>query len=162
SDLSALHLRQSEYGVVGGDDEVARQGDLESAAEDEPRDRGDDGLGRRPADYAHPATGVRDRTLPGLGECLEVHAGAKRSTGAGQGIGEAYVTALAEAGAAVVVADINETGGSAVGERLAKAGHKAVFVRTDVTDETATQAMAARAVEEFGGIDILVNNAAIY
>lgn len=83
-------------------------------------------------------------------------------TGAGQGIGEAYATGLAEAGAAVVVADINEANGTAVAERLRGAGHRSLFVRTDVADEASTLAMAATAVLEFGGIDVLVNNAAIY
>jgi NAD(P)-dependent dehydrogenase (short-subunit alcohol dehydrogenase family) len=83
-------------------------------------------------------------------------------TGAGQGIGEAYAVGLAENGAAVVIADINEKGGQQVADKLTAAGHRAVFVRTDVADEASTTAMAARAVEEFGGIDILVNNAAIY
>ncbi|MGE5137660.1 MAG: SDR family oxidoreductase [Gemmatimonadota bacterium] len=83
-------------------------------------------------------------------------------TGAAQGIGEAYARALAAAGAAVVVADINEDAGGAVAKDIGAAGGRAVFSRTDVSDPDSAGAMAALAVAEFGGIDFLVNNAAIY
>jgi NAD(P)-dependent dehydrogenase (short-subunit alcohol dehydrogenase family) len=83
-------------------------------------------------------------------------------TGAAQGIGEVYARALAAEGAAVVVADLNETAGEKVAAAINETGGRAVFVRTDVSSAESAQAMAARAVEEFGGIDLLVNNAAIY
>jgi 3-oxoacyl-[acyl-carrier protein] reductase len=83
-------------------------------------------------------------------------------TGAGQGIGEAYARALAAAGAAVVVADINADAGELVAKDIAAAGGQAAFARTDVSDPDSAVAMAALAVERFGGIDFLVNNAAIY
>lgn len=83
-------------------------------------------------------------------------------TGAAQGIGEAYARALAAAGASVVVADMNEAKGEQVADSIRATGARAVFVRTDVSDEASARAMAARTVEEFGGIDLLVNNAAIY
>jgi NAD(P)-dependent dehydrogenase (short-subunit alcohol dehydrogenase family) len=83
-------------------------------------------------------------------------------TGAAQGIGEAYARALAAEGAAVVVADLNETAGEKVAAAINETGGRALFVRTDVSSSESAQAMAARTVEEFGGIDLLVNNAAIY
>jgi 3-oxoacyl-[acyl-carrier protein] reductase len=83
-------------------------------------------------------------------------------TGAGQGIGEAYAHALAAEGARVVVADINATAGEKVAKEIAAESGEAVFAEVDVSDPESTSAMATLAVERFGGIDYLVNNAAIY
>ena len=78
-------------------------------------------------------------------------------TGAGQGIGEGYARALAAEGAHVVVAEINEE----QGERVAK-DIGALFVKVDVADPASTKAMAAAAAAEYGHVDYLVNNAAIF
>ena len=83
-------------------------------------------------------------------------------TGAGQGIGEAYAKALATEGARVVVAEINETQGARVAAEIVAAGGEARFVRVDVASPESTRAMAAATIDAFGGIDFLVNNAAIY
>ncbi|GAB2860671.1 SDR family oxidoreductase [Nocardioides pacificus] len=83
-------------------------------------------------------------------------------TGAAQGIGEAYARAIAAEGAAVVVADLNEESGAKVAAAINETGGRAIFVRTDVASHVSAEAMAARTVEELGGIDGLVNNAAIY
>jgi 3-oxoacyl-[acyl-carrier protein] reductase len=83
-------------------------------------------------------------------------------TGAGQGIGEGYAKALAGEGASVVVAEINEAQGRRVAAEISNAGGTARFVRVDVASPESTRAMAAAAVDAFGGIDYLVNNAAIY
>ena len=83
-------------------------------------------------------------------------------TGAAQGIGEAYARALAAEGAKVVVADLNEESGERVAKEIEAAGGRAVAVTVDIADEASVAAMAASAVEAFGGIDFLVNNAAIY
>ncbi len=83
-------------------------------------------------------------------------------TGAGQGIGEAYAKALAGKGASVVIAEINEAQGRRVADEIAAARGNAKFVRVDVASPESTRAMAAAAIESFGGIDYLVNNAAIY
>ena len=83
-------------------------------------------------------------------------------TGAGQGIGEAYAKALAAEGARVVVAEINEDQGKRVAAEIGRAGGVATFVRVDVASPESTQAMAAATTAAFGGIDFLVNNAAIY
>jgi NAD(P)-dependent dehydrogenase (short-subunit alcohol dehydrogenase family) len=82
-------------------------------------------------------------------------------TGAAQGIGEAYAHGLAAAGAAVVVADLSAKGKD-VAASINADGGRAIFVETDVSAHESARAMADRAVEELGGIDLLVNNAAIY
>lgn len=82
-------------------------------------------------------------------------------TGAGQGIGFAYAERFLAEGAKVVVAEINEDRAASAMQRLAGKGD-AVFVQTDVSDEASAQACADAAVERFGTIDILVNNAALY
>ncbi len=83
-------------------------------------------------------------------------------TGGAQGIGEAYARGLAGCGAAVVVADINEQAGPEVVSAIEADGGRAAFARADVSDPESANAMAGLAVERFGGIDYLVNNAAIY
>ncbi|HUO49539.1 MAG TPA: SDR family oxidoreductase [Acidimicrobiales bacterium] len=83
-------------------------------------------------------------------------------TGAGRGIGRAYAEGLAGAGASVVVADIDEETAQGVAKALASGGAQATAVRVDVSDPDSAAAMAAAAVERFGGIDFLVNNAAIF
>ena len=83
-------------------------------------------------------------------------------TGAGGGIGQAYAEALASEGAAVVVADINAHGAEEVASAIIAAGGRAIAVTVDVADPVSAGAMAERTVAEFGGIDFLVNNAAIF
>jgi len=83
-------------------------------------------------------------------------------TGAARGIGEAYARALAAEGAAVVVADLNSEAGTKVAAGIEADGGQAVFAYADVADPESARAMAALAVERLGGIDYLVNNAAIY
>lgn len=78
-------------------------------------------------------------------------------TGAAQGIGEAYARALAAEGASVVVADLNEESGARVAADIG-----GLFVRTDVSSAESASAVVAAAVAAYGGIDLLVNNAAIY
>jgi len=69
--------------------------------------------------------------------------------------------ALAEAGAAVVLADLNADGAEHAAELLTKEGFQATSVRVDITDPASTDAMVEHAVSTFGGVDILVNNAAL-
>lgn len=81
-------------------------------------------------------------------------------TGAGSGIGERTAHLMAEAGGKVVVADLVEEQARRVADDIVAAGGEAVAATADVSDEAAVKAMVARAVEAFGGVDVLVNNAA--
>jgi NAD(P)-dependent dehydrogenase (short-subunit alcohol dehydrogenase family) len=83
-------------------------------------------------------------------------------TGAGRGIGEGYAKGLAREGASVVVAEIDEEQGTRVAREIEASGGRALFVRTDVSSEESTRALGATVVAELGGVDLLVNNAAIY
>jgi NAD(P)-dependent dehydrogenase (short-subunit alcohol dehydrogenase family) len=78
-------------------------------------------------------------------------------TGGGIGLGRAYCKALAEHGAKVVVADIQVGAAGTVADEV-----DGIAVKVDVTSEKETQAMAARAIEAYGAIDILINNAGMY
>ena len=78
-------------------------------------------------------------------------------TGAAMGIGRACAEALAARGARVVLADIDEAEGRAAAEAI---GEAALFVRTDVSSMAQMEAMGRAAREAFGGVDVLVNNAA--
>ena len=79
-------------------------------------------------------------------------------TGGARGIGEAYVRALADAGARVVIADILDEPGEPLAAEL---GNAARFVHLDVTDEVQWESAVAASVTAFGAIDVLVNNAGI-
>ena len=83
-------------------------------------------------------------------------------TGGGRGIGAAYCRGLAKEGAAVVAADIDEVGAKAIADAINASGGRAVSCKVDVADPVGTQAMAQAAITAFGGIDILINNAAMY
>jgi 3-oxoacyl-[acyl-carrier protein] reductase len=82
-------------------------------------------------------------------------------TGAGTGLGEAYARALAAEGAAVVVADLDSARAEGVAREIEGDGGRALAVDTDVADEDRVRAMVDATVERFGGLDILVNNAAV-
>ena len=79
-------------------------------------------------------------------------------TGGAGGIGVVYAAALAEAGASVVIADVDIKAAKEVADTLGGQGHA---VSVDVRSAESTSAMAQAAIDTFGGIDILVNNAAI-
>jgi NAD(P)-dependent dehydrogenase (short-subunit alcohol dehydrogenase family) len=79
-------------------------------------------------------------------------------TGSAAGIGKSCAESLYEAGASVIVADIDADQGVAT---VATLGARAAFIRTDVRQMADMQAMADLAVDRFGGVDILVNNAAV-
>jgi NAD(P)-dependent dehydrogenase (short-subunit alcohol dehydrogenase family) len=83
-------------------------------------------------------------------------------TGAGGGLGRAFALGFAAAGARVVAADLDSGAAEATAEAVRAAGGGALALGTDVADEPSTQAMAAAALDAFGTIDVLVNNAAVY
>jgi 3-oxoacyl-[acyl-carrier protein] reductase len=83
-------------------------------------------------------------------------------TGSGGGIGEGYAKRLASEGASVVVADIKTEGAERVAKEIAADSGNAVATTADISDLESTRAMAQTAIDTFGGIDFLVNNAAIY
>ena len=82
-------------------------------------------------------------------------------TGAAGGIGRAYARGLAEAGAAVVLADIRGEAAAEQAAAIAADGYEAIGIQVDVTSEESTLAMARQTSERFGSVDILVNNAAL-
>ena len=84
-------------------------------------------------------------------------------TGGASGIGRAVSRALADRGAHVMIADLNEDGAHEVADELVAAHgpRRAKAVRVDVTDEVAVQRMVAETVFEYGGLDILVASAGL-
>ena len=83
-------------------------------------------------------------------------------TGAAQGIGEAYARGLAGEGATVVVTDVNDAAGEQVAKQIEADGGRARYVHCDVSSAESAEALAREVDEAFGGVDGLVNNAAIY
>ena len=83
-------------------------------------------------------------------------------TGAAHGIGKAYARRFAEEGARVVIADIDDKGGEATAQALIDRGLSAWARTTDVTDFMNIERLIQDTVAEFGRIDVLLNNAAIY
>ena len=82
-------------------------------------------------------------------------------TGAANGLGRAYVEALAEAGAAVVCSDVDEQAARALADALTASGGRAVGCPGDVRRWTTGEELVAAAVDAFGRLDVLVNNAGI-
>jgi NAD(P)-dependent dehydrogenase (short-subunit alcohol dehydrogenase family) len=82
-------------------------------------------------------------------------------TGAGSGLGRAGATALARAGARVVVSDIDEKGGEETARLIREAGGEGRFVRADVGQPADAKALVDATVDAMGGLDVLYNNAGI-
>jgi 3alpha(or 20beta)-hydroxysteroid dehydrogenase len=80
-------------------------------------------------------------------------------TGGAQGLGEGMARALAANGARVVVADVQDEAGEKVADSLKGDGHG--FVHLDVTDESSWENAVIAAAQDFGGLDVLVNNAGV-
>jgi NAD(P)-dependent dehydrogenase (short-subunit alcohol dehydrogenase family) len=81
-------------------------------------------------------------------------------TGAAQGIGAAFALGFAKEGARIVIGDISD--GTNTVNKVREAGSEAIFLRTDVNNEADCLALAKAAVDRFGKIDILINNAAVF
>jgi 3-oxoacyl-[acyl-carrier protein] reductase len=103
-----------------------------------------------------PASTVSSAKYPGLAGKVAI------VTGSGGGIGEAYAKGLAAQGARVVVAEIRKDAGERVAGEIRAAGGEALAVEVDVGEASSTQALAERVSADLGGIDLLVNNAAIF
>jgi len=82
-------------------------------------------------------------------------------TGGGAGVGEAIATRFAQEGARVLVCEINRARGQSVVDSIGKLGGEAILVETDVSAEAQVRNMVQTALQSFGRIDILVNNAAV-
>jgi NAD(P)-dependent dehydrogenase (short-subunit alcohol dehydrogenase family) len=82
-------------------------------------------------------------------------------TGAASGIGRSTALALAREGARVVVSDVDEAGGKETARLIEQQGGEAIFVKTDVSDPGAVKALVDKAVETYGRLDVMVNNAGI-
>lgn len=80
-------------------------------------------------------------------------------TGAAAGIGRAIAERFCAEGAAVLLGDIDEAGGAALAETLARDGHAATFVRLDVTQEASVERAVGESLRRHGRLDVLVNNA---
>ncbi|MBC8475795.1 MAG: SDR family NAD(P)-dependent oxidoreductase, partial [Gammaproteobacteria bacterium] len=82
-------------------------------------------------------------------------------TGGGTGIGKVYSESLASAGANVVIADLAAEEGQMVADEISKSGGSALSIGTDISSENATARMAQAAIDAFGRIDGLINNASM-
>jgi NAD(P)-dependent dehydrogenase (short-subunit alcohol dehydrogenase family) len=83
-------------------------------------------------------------------------------TGAGQGIGRIFAKAFALAGARVVIAERNEKTAAAVAGEILKSDGNVLAVTTDIADPTSIEEMIEAVEDEYGRIDVLINNAAIF
>ena len=99
--------------------------------------------------------------MPNLAKSFDLSGRVAVVTGGAGLLGRQFCATLAEAGAAVVVADINGDAAQKIAKELKSARHKAVAQTTDVGEPASVQAMADAAIREFGHIDILVNSAAL-
>jgi NAD(P)-dependent dehydrogenase (short-subunit alcohol dehydrogenase family) len=82
-------------------------------------------------------------------------------TGGGQGLGKVFCRAFAQAGADIVVAEINRETGPETVKEIQAMGRRALFIETDVRVRASVQAMVGKALAESGKIDFLMNNAGI-
>jgi NAD(P)-dependent dehydrogenase (short-subunit alcohol dehydrogenase family) len=82
-------------------------------------------------------------------------------TGGASGIGQATALLFAREGAAIIIADVDAAGGRLAAEMIGDGGGRALFIHTDVTQAAACKRAVQRLVEQFGGLDILCNNAGI-
>jgi NAD(P)-dependent dehydrogenase (short-subunit alcohol dehydrogenase family) len=106
---------------------------------------------------------ISDVTTKRLNELLSLDGRVAVVTGAAKGIGAAIASRFAEAGASLLLGDVDERGAGAVADEVAaRFGHKAIAVPLDVSDGGSIASTADRAVADFGRLDIWVNNAGIY
>lgn len=99
-------------------------------------------------------------TAPNLAKAFDLTGRVALVTGSTSGIGKGIASQLAALGAAVVVSGRSASRGREVVEAITATGARAAFFACDLTDEADCRSLVARAVEQFGRLDILVNNAA--
>lgn len=97
-----------------------------------------------------------------INELLNLSGKATIVTGGAKGIGLAISNRLAEAGASVLIADVDDQAANEAAQNLTNQSKKAVGLSVDVADESAIKQMIERCKSEFGSVDILVNNAGIF
>jgi 2-deoxy-D-gluconate 3-dehydrogenase len=97
-----------------------------------------------------------------LNNLLDLKGKAAIVTGGAKGIGQSIAYRLAEAGAAVLIADTDETAAQATAKELIDKGWKADTFKVDISSEAQVRALLATCKDKFGSVDILVNNAGIY
>jgi len=83
-------------------------------------------------------------------------------TGGGRGLGREYALRFAKEGAKLLIPDINLEMADSVVKEVKAMGGKAVAIKTDISDENDTKKIAEKVIQEYGKVDILINNAAIY
>jgi NAD(P)-dependent dehydrogenase (short-subunit alcohol dehydrogenase family) len=101
------------------------------------------------------------KELPSMNPAYDFEGQVALVTGASAGIGLATAKAFAQSGAAVVLVDINEHALRHATDQLTAAGHKAISITCDVSDETQAAAMVERVVATFGRLDMAFNNAGV-
>jgi len=99
---------------------------------------------------------LRNVVFPGLKDRVVI------ITGAGQGIGRVLAKSFAMAGARAVIAEVNEEKAAAISEEIMAAGGQALAITTDVADPSSIGEMIEIVEDEYGRIDVLVNNAGIF
>lgn len=102
------------------------------------------------------------RALSSIAELFDLSGKTAIATGAALGIGQAIARRLAQAGAAVVIADVNVEAAQATAAEIAARGGQALALRADASSVEDARATMRQAVERFGTLDILVNNAGIF
>jgi NAD(P)-dependent dehydrogenase (short-subunit alcohol dehydrogenase family) len=102
------------------------------------------------------SAGLQNIVFPGLKDRVVI------ITGAGQGIGRVFAKSFAMAGARSVIAELNEKKAAAVSEEIMAAGGQVLAVTTDVSDPASIDEMIEVVEDEYGRIDVLINNAAIF
>lgn len=100
--------------------------------------------------------------MKSLQELLNLNGKAAIVTGGSKGIGKGIAYRLAEAGAMVLIADVDEAAATEAAQELTAQGWKAAAVKADVSKEDDVKGMVAACQTQFGSLDILVNNAGIY
>lgn len=103
-----------------------------------------------------------DTNKPSISASLDLSSKTAIVTGGAKGIGYAIAYRLAEAGASVVIADVDEEEATSAAESLRDNEWSAIAITADVSDADAVEQMVEQTIQEFGRIDILVNNAGIF